>query len=471
MLDATVSSSIDSAIAEVGASLDGDSGAEGSEDTGTVLTEGAEGDGAAQGDEPVADDAPGDVESPVEAEGADAAAVAAAAAAAKTEQEAKPGEELPEGATLAKDRKGREILQFEKARGQRIYGAYKQQQELATKLNLPDGELPTPQHIEQLIEDRGLLDNLDLDVRTPDADSQARAVRYLLNSGKRAFESGLVGSNPHETMAAAILRATRDSAPEVFMGLQAQFESNAIEALYAQAQELGIGEGGAGRSLFNAAQHVEKALTGKFRTAADVASKGAKADPLAAKEAEIARREAAIRERDEREARNGWNAWQASVRDGANTEIQKAIDESMAPVVASLAKFPEEKKTLTVRLRAEVMDAIRSDPKWKPEMDRLYKQAEIAAAAERRDEFKASLLQRYAARARAILKEKAPAILSSMTARLAAANGSEHKRLAEGQKQRGSGQPGEPAKAQLPNGKPGNVKELHSEIDRIFQSF
>jgi hypothetical protein len=364
--------------------------------------------------------------------------------------------------------RGKKWIRYPEARGREVYAGYQAAKSLSRELGL-QGPV-TPEAVKALASDKQLLDAIDFDVMSSDPVDQAKAFRYLFTTAKKAHDAGHTAHNPHETMADAMLHAAATAAPEVIQGIEQRVNSHTFDKLYQKALAAGL-DTEAGRDLLASVQRADQALTGTFRKKAEVAAQQQAADPLAVRAQELDKQENRIRQYEAEQAEAAQRQWDKATNAAIETGVSGSIAATIKPVVASLKNFPQTQKNVEIRLREEIKTAFLSDPKFKVERDRYFKQANIAGTEQIRDGWRARIVQLYTSRAEQVLREKAPAILSESAMAIKAKSDKTHERLKGTQQLRGT-----PAGGSSPNGTTGppsgsekfDSKSWAREIDAAF---
>lgn len=348
-----------------------------------------------------------------------------------------PVDDLVDDGKQVKDAKGRDWVKYPKARGVQVFAGYQASRELARELT-GDADTPlTPELIKGVLVDKGSLDNLLYDAVSPEPAEQQRAFQYLFRRAVTAYEANHVAHDPTATMPQTILAAASAIAPGVVDGLEKHFQGKIIDGMYDQAMKLGHKIGEPGARLWNTAQNLDKTYRNTFRDRKDVKV----VDPNDAKIAELRGLEAKQTERVEAEREQQWSGYLKSTSSLISGAVDKHIETILKPLTGIVG---DVRKSLVLRLRTEVREAIDADVKFNENRRREYQQARIAGSESVRDLFQKLIVEQFAAKSNQILRAKAQTILKAHAAQVTKTSATEHQRLQATQRTRTTPN-GEPA--------------------------
>ena len=379
---------------------------------------------------------------------------------------------VADGGRLQKDRKGNEVYVFDKAAAEKIHSGYQTMRTLMEKTGL---EALTPEAVEGIAKNsRGLIE-LTQDLNSGNPDWQASAMAYML--GQTAKQKSQLTpeawSRQVQQTAGAIVAAAQHSHPEVEAALYNRYypevTNNIIENLYLEAMKLGGIATTEGKRAVAVAQHLDNQVNGQYRKSEALARP--MPDPVELRARDVESREAAIRQREEADSQRQWEDYTQGISQDRNAALDASISESLASVEKAMSAFPEQWKSVKVRLRADAIAAVRSDPAWESTFSTLVERARNAASNEIRVQIRTQLKQAFQQKVRAAIQRIAPPIINEASRVIASGSQQKHDRAAAAQKQRPAVTNGTPASPTIASLAPPGTRlppaEWAKQIDQL----
>lgn len=379
-------------------------------------------------------------EAPEEAEPVETAEETEEPVEAAPAEEAEPAADpdIPEDVTITDRKTGGKMWSYPEEKARRIFAESKQFQQVAEIF----GEDVTPEAVELRQNAYDWQQTQRLDLLSQNPREQSRAFANIFDDVARALNNGEIAHDPTPQMAKVFAQTLQRYNPDAFQEMAGEAINQKLEDLYAEAHEAG------NTKLLRAVQNLDYRLNNTYR----------KDDELAASvKTDIDRREQAIADREERIAQadrqqsvRAYEAWRTdtvklnadAVKSVISTTIPQAVKDAYKGDPAKLARIER-------LLDIEVRESIRSDPKWKPTLENLYRRAQSGSEAIR-EQARKEINQRHSARARQVMQTKGASILSEELQAAKTANTATHKRHEAGTARKAPGA-GIPARRELPS--------------------
>lgn len=335
--------------------------------------------------------------------------------AAEKEAEKAPvtEEELPDGVTAGKNRKGEDGVFVSKDRWTNtIFANHKLVQQAAEVLGEPMTMEALQSRNEAFLSQQHMYNDLTSGV----PENQAAVLGFMLDQMKGAKDRGEVGVDPSVPMAQAFYDTLKAKSPDAYANLRFSAARDLVGEMYRYAAESGD------KALFNSMGHVARALANvgevkdvaAFRQTAERMKipfhvpdemdglARQKNDPVSRLQAENQQLKEQLNGRSNTNQVEQFNTWRTSVRDSKNTGItEEAITPALASVADAWKNNPTEYKELVVdRLQKQVDDVIQKDSAFGTQVKILMDQAARATSQAVRDQISAQIRQKYVNRAK-----------------------------------------------------------------------
>lgn len=361
--------------------------------------------------------------------------------------EFKDDADLDEG-DVVKSKRRSGFYEVKESRFKNIYGNHKALQALEPIL----GEVPTPEAIRARQVGYLAMNRLMGDFASGDPNKQAQALGFLANTARTEMQrraNYLQQLPPAERelygppvdgvreFGRNVLSILSSVAPEAADEVRAAATNALIESLYPEAKRLmDAGD----KNLLQALQHVEYKLTGKYRKAEEIKIP----DAVDQREADLARREQALRQFSQQRVQQSEQEFVQTVGSSQRQVIEEQVAAALAPIEEHYKQFPQLFGTLQESLRNAVARGM-SDPTWLQNVN-----ADIRnTPAHERPALLERLSARFKARAEAVLRQSAPKIIKEATGVLQGRQQTVRQRAAVSAQQRAPGTGGEPPKRSL----------------------
>jgi hypothetical protein len=333
--------------------------------------------------------------------------------AAEPEVKAAPteAEELPEGVTAGKNRKGEDGVFVDKKRwDSTIYANHKAVQQISEML----GEPATVEAIQ--LRDRAYQaqERLFSDIESGDRASQANVLNYLFDEMQSARETGRTASDPSVPFAQAFYDTLQKRSPDGYAAVRGSAARQLLQEIFTDAARSGdrnlmISAGRLSAWLAQAPGEdvaAIRALTQRMNIPfhhvdeMEALSRGTN-DPLAQANARIKTLENQINGRQNTNQTEQYDSW----RNTTNQQITQAIaDEAIEPALSSVAEawkpFPDDYQRLVVKpLKDKVDEVMSSDKAFKDRVATILKSAS-RGTAQYRDHIRTELTRAFVNRAK-----------------------------------------------------------------------
>lgn len=387
-----------------------------------------------------------------------------ATAETKPAEAAAVPEELPEGVTRGKDRKGKPGFFLEEGRYNTFHGNHKIVQQASELI----GEPLTPEAIQLRHEAYLGQERLFNNLTSGDPAAQGDVVSYILREMKGAQQNGEVGVDPTIPFAESVYKALQAEAPDAYAHLRFQGARDLIGEMFDQAARVGD------RDLFSSAQRLAVALAGVGPKPADVTDQQYAAyvrdvtgraeipfytlpemQGLAKPENELTQAQRKIADLESRlngGSRNGtaeqYNTWFRENVKAVNASIvDDAVKPALASVEAGWQKFPDDyKRLVTDPLHREIVAAVKADPRLDQQVKDLQMRARRATSEQVRAQLGEQIKQLFVNRARQVAEAKAPPIIKFAADWLKGRSDNNHERRNNAQARTTPKGPGAPVK-------------------------
>ena len=148
------------------------------------------------------------------------------------------------------------------------------------------------------------------------------------------------------------------------------------------------------------------------------------ADPVDSRLAEIKAREEALKSHETTQQTAKWDSFQKSTNAEIRTQIDKAIDEALAPIAKFKDKSPVMYKNLRDGVYRDLKTSLSSDKSWTT----LFQVRYADARSTQSDEDRAELSRRYVGKARTALAKLTPAAVKEFSQTFVATSDQAHDR-------------------------------------------
>ncbi len=362
-------------------------------------------------DEPVVADAPlvdpgAEEEEEAESEPADVAEPEPAAVKADTE-------ELPDGVTAGKNRKGEEGVFVDKKRWDNtIYQTYKTAREIENVI----GEPLTREAIE--IRDGAFQaqERMFSDLESGDPATQGKVFDFLLDQMAEAKQLGRVGTDPAPTLANTIYDRLQAKSPEAYAVLRNRAARDLAKEIFQDAARTGD------KNLFLSAGHVARWLAQSpdgdpaqiraiaermgipFHLPDEMEGLARGADPLTQLQRENQQLQQQLNGRATSTQADAFQSWTA---DTGKAVQQGILDEAVKPALASIEEawkpFKADYDELVVkRLASTVRETLKNDPALNSKIEALNVQARRATNPQFRAQIAGQIKNLYVNRAKQV---------------------------------------------------------------------
>jgi hypothetical protein len=350
---------------------------------------------------------------------------------------------------ILKDSKGKEIYQWSKARGERIYHGYKaaqQYQEIAPTVE------DARTHQQAFVEKEQMM----ADFSSGEPDRVENFLAFLNKTSPAAMPQAM------EILAKGLPTGN----PEAYKALRNNVISSEANSFYADAKRLLAADPNSqdGQKYLFAAQTLDFLAGRPFRQLDQVSlpsEPDARETALAAREAEIKKYES---QRSENEWKQFEGGFQKTIQEGFKTQISEVFDE---PLKALKAANPKMYDRAVTELREEVRKGMAADQNF----SQLYKLKMDQLRSNRNDAAAKALRQQYLGRTRIEVAKRAGSIIKDYSTAFVAANAADHAKLkqsaARKEVQSGAGASGSKGIA-LDNQRYAAAKTVDDKVNALF---
>lgn len=272
-------------------------------------------------------------------------------------------------------------------RGKEIYQSHKAMREFAKPLEQGGiGHVPSVEQVRDYYgayRDRVMMDH---DLTSGDVKGAAQFINHLF--GPQA--DGKLRPNI-DVAAAQIAPTLANSSPEAYAMAAEPFINNYNTRLWDRFNE--AKDPALKNALYYAAQLVQKDLTGKYRSEAELGTQQPQQvqDPLATERAQLAAERQQIANARQQDAQAYTQQWERSVNSQIHEALNAEMDLGLAPVKAMFKDSPEAYEALKDRFRNIVRQGVPSDSYKYDLFQTDYQGARSAGTRDRAD----NLVQHY----------------------------------------------------------------------------
>lgn len=319
-------------------------------------------------------------------------------------------DELPEGVTAGKNRKGDEGVFVRSNRWDNLYSQHKMVQEISDVI----GEPLTKEAISLRDQAYVAQEQMFMDLESGDPGSQAKVLDFILDQLSEARQIGRTGTDPLTPLAATFYDRLQAKAPEAYAALRGRAARDLATELFRDAARSGD------KNLFLSAQHVARWLTQSpdgdpaqiravaermgvpFHVMDEMEGLARGADPLTEAQRTIQSLQQQLNGRQASTAAEQWQSWQAET---GNVVRKGILDEAVKPALASIEQawkpFQKDYDELVVkRLADAVKNTLANDPTLDAKIRNLTTQAQRATNPQLRAQLRDQIRQAYVNRAK-----------------------------------------------------------------------
>lgn len=356
-------------------------------------------------------------------------------------------EETPEGVTVRQKPNGKKEWVFDENRGRNVYAGYKAARSAEDVFGEPlTPELATSRQNAFVDQESMIADYL-----SGEPQAEGRFLNQLAGWAKAAQQNGDVRHNPLHSIAKQLPSfLAKNGGQEAFEALAAPVFRMQLDALYEEA----IGSGN--ENILLSVQHLDNKLFGTYKKKAQIAPP----DPLAAREKQIADREAKLNQSEQQRNQESFGQWHNETKTDIKSAVESAITENLgAEVVKSYEKFPKAYEAVLTMLHGKLQTRLKSDHSFQQELKAAVNRA-ANATPEVRQQIREQLQNRYKAKASfwmdPVRNPEVAEILKQQSAVIKQTSEAKHQRLQNGAQRREPGTLGTAVRQtvrQTPNGK------------------
>lgn len=360
---------------------------------------------------------------------------------------------------------GQKEIRVDVNRWKRVYdGGYKQFQ--AMQAAVPG---ITPEAARDNYEFASGFQQMQADFRSGTPEGVGRVAEFLTK--------GIEGAPPESF--GILTESLTDTLRETNPGAYAAFESkvlapavqDVVQELYAEAKRTG------NLMVKWAAQALDYKATGKYRDPAQAVQQTTANDPLAAREADIQRREQAIESNTAAERNAAWSQQFDTVNSNLTGVITKAVDSALKNVASEYEQYPETLKAIRGQVAQGIRQKIDSDPQFVGSLDSNIRamQAAYNRAWSRGQRLDLSadigrLVAQYEARASSFAASVAKPIVNEASAKLVKNNEAVHEKRAANEGKRAPVTGGSPVRRSVVPDL-SNARTVDEAMDAVFANF
>ena len=400
--------------------------------------------------EEIVDDPEQDIDTETESteEAPDDASEADATATTPEKDAPAADEELPEGVSKGKDRKGKAGYFLEENRYKTFHGNHQLARQAAELMNVETLTLDAIRVREEALQAN---DKLFSDLTSGDPTAQGGLVDFMLNEMKSARDAGEVGVDPTVPFVEQVYTRIRDNAPDAYAHLRMMGARDLVGEMF----ELAAGNGD--KNLAAAAQRMAltlanvppraagmtdqqylaqiKDITNRvgipFYAPDELAQLVKSEDPVAKLQRENAELRAKISNPGKAsDPAEQFGAWKSGVSKAVNSALKDdVVMPSLTSVQDAWKNFPKEYDDLVVgRLNRLVVQEINADANFNSKIAALDARAKRAASAQVREQIGQEIKTAYITRANIAANRHKPDVLKFAAESLKGRSDASHER-------------------------------------------
>lgn len=384
--------------------------------------------------------------------------------------DAKPeatAEELPEGVSKGKDRKGKPGYFLEENRYKTFHGNHQLAQQAAEIL----GEPLTPEALKTRNDAFLGQERFFSELTSGDPQLQTSVLDFMLDEMSGALEAGETGVDPTIPFAETFYDRIQEKSPDAYAALRLRAARELMGEMFDTAAR------NSNPHLFGAAQHMVAAITNAgpkpanmsdaqyadhvraaaeraglpFHTLQEMQTLVAPEDPASAKDRRIQELESQLHGRTDTSVAAQFTTWN---RENVQTVKSSILNDAVTPALASVADgwkdYPDDyRRLVTDPLNKEVMDAVNADPAINRQANELKERAKRATSEQVRRQIGEQIKNLYVHRAQMIADQKKGPIVKFAADWLKARSDNKHERKQSAQTRTAPQGQGAPVKRSL----------------------